>query len=376
MVILLRNKRGLWICICENEYNTILTTPAAQSRNVPAPNNCHYHSSERKQKHTKCASDKEHYKIRVQGIVLKINMKQKVVVKIFLPNTKTPPTSYEREFLYGEIKCEYEYGRECRQVLIFVTSRRPEIAIYKSARTQLIGEISANQTKHDQKDVAKDYVWLEYNSDAPDVIRLTNILLTISAPDPEYLFKVQIILYEPKTFLKLSSSDEEIHQNTAVLDPIAYLIKLLRRSEIPNKPPTVWCRRLQYFLLLTLMTVNRVLLHKLLRINESAFLRHFSIWLHSIKLFTFKRFVTSHGALPTFHGHSNKYFLASFRFQWKSMDYRIRCHLWYDSNADFIASIRSRRISHEIHRGESSWILRINFIVINERLNQIHCSLS
>lgn len=235
-------------------------------------------------------------------------MKQKVVVKIFLPNTKTPPTSYQREYLYGEIKCEYEYERACRQVLIFVTSRRPEKTNYKSAKTQLIGEISANHTKHEQKDVAKDYVWLEYNSDAPDVTNLTNIHLPISAPDPEYRFKVQIILYEPKTFLKLSSSDDGFQQNTVVSGPIAYLIRLLRHREIPNKPPTVWCRRLQHFLWLILMTANRVLFHKLLRINESAFLRHFSIWLHSIKLFTFKRFAT----LSTFLGLPMNIFFSHF----------------------------------------------------------------
>lgn len=277
-------------------------------------------------------------------------MKQKVVVKIFLPNTITPPTSHQREYLYGEIKCEHEYGRACRQVLIFVTSRRPERKNCKSARTQLIGEISANQTKRDQKVVAHDYVWLEYDSDASDVIRLTKILLPISASDPEYLFKVQIILYEPKTFLKLSSSNGEIQQNTAVLDPIAYLIKLLRHTEIPNKPPTAWCRRLQHVLWLILMTINQVLLHKLLRINESAFLRHFSIWLHSIKSFTFKRFA-QHRIHTIINRTFDKYFLVSSWFQWKSLDNCVRCYLWYDSYADSIASIRSRRISHEIHRG-------------------------
>lgn len=221
-------------------------------------------------------------------------MKQKVVVKVFLPNPRTHgPPIHQTEYLYGEIKSEYEYDRAYRQVLIYVTSIRPDQTSGNSARKQLIGEINVNHRKYVQKDVAKDYVWLEYDTDAPDIVRLKNICLPVSAPDPEYQFKVQIILYDPKTFLKLSRDVEGAQRNPAVLDPIAHLIELLRHSEIPNKPPhTAWCHRLQHFLLLILMTINRVLLHKLLRVNESAFLRHFSIWLDSIKLFTFKRLVT------------------------------------------------------------------------------------
>lgn len=222
-----------------------------------------------------------------------MTMKRKVVVKIFLPIPKTAGPVNQTEYLYGEIKCEDKYERACRQVFIFITSRRPERVTCRSARTQCIGEINTNQRKYNQNEVGKDYVWLQCNSNAPDVIRLKDICLPASAPDPECQFKVQIIVYEPKAFLKLSQDDGEFRTNTAVSDPIAHLIQILRHNEKPNKSPQTWCSRLQHFLWVVLMTVNRMLLHKLPRVNESAFLRHFYIWLNSIKLFTFKRLVTA-----------------------------------------------------------------------------------
>lgn len=215
-------------------------------------------------------------------------MKHKVVVKIFLPNTRTSASSNSVEYLYGEIKCDYEYERECRQVLIFITSRRTERTNRQSARTKLIGEINAKQHTINQKDIAKDYVWLENNFDKSDAMRLKSICLPVSVPDPDRQYKVQIILYEPNTFLKLSKDEDGMPQNTAVLDPIAHLIELLRHKETSHTIQETWCRRIQHFLLLILITVNRLLMKKLLR-RESAFLRHLSIWLNSIQLFTFKR---------------------------------------------------------------------------------------
>lgn len=219
-------------------------------------------------------------------------MKQKVVVKIFLPNAPSLEPA-ETEYLCGEIKCEYENERGCRQILIFITSRRQDRPNCTFESRQCIGEISANRTKCDQSHVDKDYVWLEYDPSASDAIRLKNICLPVSAPDPECQLKVQIILYEPQTFCELSKDDEELQPSTAAMDPITHLIKLLRHSELPDKSSQVRCGRFQQFLWLILMTINRILLCKSLRINESAFLRHFSIWLNSIKLFTFKRFVNS-----------------------------------------------------------------------------------
>lgn len=217
-------------------------------------------------------------------------MKQKVVVKIFLPNTRSSASTNQTEYLYGEVKCEYECESACRQIFIFIASRRPKQENCNSAKQQILGEISSNQWKYDNIECAEDYVWLEYDSDASDLIRLKKLCLPVSVPGPEYKFKVQIILYEPKTFLKLSKDDREMQSNTAVLDPIVYLIKLLRHREISNKPSSKWCHRLQQFFWLILMTVNRILSYEFLRKDKSAFLRHLSIWLNSIKLFTFKRY--------------------------------------------------------------------------------------
>lgn len=272
-------------------------------------------------------------------------MKQKVVVKIFLPKKNAPVLANQTEYLYGEINSEYTCERACRQVLIFVTKRRTDKTNDESTRTPLIGEIKTGHKISFQTDLRNDYVWLDCDSDAPDTVRLKHICLPTSAPDPECQFKVQIILYEPKTFLKLARDDGELHQNTAVLDPIAYLIKLLRHNELPNKPSQTWSRRLQHFLWLFLMTVNRVYVPKLLRINESAFLRHFSIWINSIKLFTFKRLVDGWGC------RCNCPINISFcsQLQRESVDHCIRRHIRNDSNVDFTTTLRSRRVPYEIH---------------------------
>lgn len=265
-----------------------------------------------------------------------MKMRQKVAVKVFLPTTESSAPANETEFLCGEIKCELENDRGCQQILVFITSRRPNRVHCDAGSQQCVGEINARQTAYDQGGTVHDYIWLEHDPNARDVIRLKNICLPVSMPDAECQLKVQIILYEPQKFRKLSNGDDELPSSTSAQDPIVHLIKLLRRSEQPNKSPGVWCDRMQQFLWIALMAINRIVFHKLRRINESALLRHFSIWLNSMKLFTFKRFVTI-SSISRNEFSTNR----TLMLQWKGLDDCIRCCIRYDFDVDFAAGVRS-----------------------------------
>lgn len=217
------------------------------------------------------------------------------IVKIFLPKDDFRKSMRITEYLYGAII--RSNASETLHLSVLVTDIEPKNHLKTG---QLVGIIESSQlSENTTKNNVKDFLYFE-RIESSGILQLKSIHLpTLQTTAADKLhYRIQLVLYDLNTFSNLATHSDVCNEmDSNVLEPITYLIKMLRfikEQEINNCTTmrrTLLKQTKEIFqkLCILLLTISTFVSMKILNLIESAFLRHYIIWSASLKQYTFQR---------------------------------------------------------------------------------------